>query len=203
MFKILIMNVSGNNQLFERKDFWCPQKDNRKTIIYSKQEWKMKTYCSQQLFNLAFVTTSYLNENSFTLVDISDEILCLCEVGHIFHCALLNMKILHRLKTRIMSWLPVDGGRAYRGTKLPECHWEGFQDQASSSDLQYSLRSTIFPQQYFLRCWYFDVLPHVFWLITFLFRCAGNSWFQVVIEWVSESVIDIFQIFRYNQDTHW
>ena len=62
MFKILIMNVSGNNQLFERKDFWCPQKDNRKTIIYSKQEWKMKTYCSQQLFNLAFVTTSYLLE---------------------------------------------------------------------------------------------------------------------------------------------
>ena len=193
MFKILIMNVSGNNQLFERKDFWCPQKDNRKTILYSNS-----------LILLLSQHHTCLNENSSTLVDISDEILCICEVGHIFHCALLNMKILHRLKTRIMSWLPVDGGRAYRGsTKLPECHWEGFQDQASSSDLQYSLTSTIFPQQYFLRCWYFDVLPHVFWLITFLFRCAGNSWFQVVIEWVSESVIDIFQIFRYNQDNQW
>ena len=193
MFKILIMNVSGNNQLFERKDFLCPQKDNRKTII-----------CSNSLILLLSQHHTCSNENSYTLVDISDEILCICEVGHIFHCALLNMKILHRLKTRIMSWLPVDGGRAYRGsTKLPECHWEGFQDQAWSSDLQYSLRSTIFPQQYFLRCWYFDVLPHVFWLITFLFRCAGNSWFQVVIEWVSESVIDIFQIFRYNQDNQW
>ena len=178
MFKILIMNVSGNNQLFERKDFLCPQKDNRKTIIYSNS-----------LILLLSQHHTCLNENSSTLVDISDEILCLCEVGHIFHCALLNMKILHRLKTRIMSWLPVDGGRAYRGsTKLPECHWEGFQDQAWSSDLQYSLRSTIFPQQYFLCFWYFDVLLHVFWLIAFLFRCASISWFQVVSEWVSQSV---------------
>ena len=178
MFKILIMNVSGNNQLFERKDFLCPQKDNRKTILYSNS-----------LILLLSQHHTCLNENSSTLVDISDEILCLCEVGHIFHCGLLNMKILHRLKTRIMSWLPVDGGRAYRGsTKLPECHWEGFQDQASSSDLQYSLTSTIFPQQYFLCFWYFDVLPHVLWLITFLFRCASISWFQVVSEWVSQSV---------------
>ena len=92
MFKILIMNVSGNNQLFERKDFLCPQKDNRKTIIYSNS-----------LILLLSQHHTCLNENSFTLVDISDEILCLCEVGHIFHCALLNMKILHRLKTRIMS----------------------------------------------------------------------------------------------------
>ena len=172
MFKILIMNVSGNNQLFERKKILCPQKDNRKTIIYSNS-WIL----------LLSQHHTCLNENSSTLVDIFDEILCLFEVGHIFHCA------LHRLKTRIMSWLPVDGGRAYRGsTKLPECHWEGFQDQAWSSDLQYSLRSTIFPQQYFLCFWYFDVLLNVFWLIAFLFRCASISWFQVVSEWVSQSV---------------
>ena len=107
----------------------------RKKSIYNKQEWKVKTYCSQHIINLALVTTSYLLEwkvicpNWF--IWWSDEILCICEAGHIFHCTLQNMKIWHRLKPRIMSWLPVDGGRAYRGsTKLPECHWECFQDQA-------------------------------------------------------------------------